>query len=42
MTGKLNYGSSGVSTSSHLSVVLLGLATGTHMTPHVPFRQHNG
>jgi tripartite-type tricarboxylate transporter receptor subunit TctC len=35
--GKLNYGSSGVGTSSHLSVVLLGLATGTHMT-HVPFR----
>jgi tripartite-type tricarboxylate transporter receptor subunit TctC len=35
--GKLNYGSSGVGTSSHLSVVLLGLATGTHMI-HVPFR----
>jgi tripartite-type tricarboxylate transporter receptor subunit TctC len=35
--GKLNYGSSGVGTSSHLSVVMLELATGTHMT-HVPFR----
>jgi tripartite-type tricarboxylate transporter receptor subunit TctC len=35
--GKLNYGSSGIGTSSHLSVVLLGLATGTHMN-HVPFR----
>jgi tripartite-type tricarboxylate transporter receptor subunit TctC len=35
--GKLNYGSSGVGTSSHLSGVLLGLATGTHMI-HVPFR----
>jgi tripartite-type tricarboxylate transporter receptor subunit TctC len=35
--GKLNYGSSGVGTSSHLSVVMFALATGTHMT-HVPFR----
>jgi tripartite-type tricarboxylate transporter receptor subunit TctC len=35
--GKLNYGSSGVGTSSHLSGVLFGLATGTHMI-HVPFR----
>jgi tripartite-type tricarboxylate transporter receptor subunit TctC len=35
--GKLNYGSSGVGTSSHLSVVMFELATGTHMT-HVPFR----
>jgi len=35
--GKLNYGSSGVGTSSHLSVVMFELATGTHMA-HVPFR----
>jgi tripartite-type tricarboxylate transporter receptor subunit TctC len=35
--GKLNYGSSGVGTSSQLSVVMFTLATGTHMT-HVPFR----
>jgi tripartite-type tricarboxylate transporter receptor subunit TctC len=35
--GKLNYGSSGIGTSSHLSVVMFALATGTHMT-HVPFR----
>jgi tripartite-type tricarboxylate transporter receptor subunit TctC len=35
--GKLNYGSSGVGTSSHLSVVMFEIATGTHMT-HVPFR----
>ena len=35
--GKLNYGSSGIGTSSQLSVVMLELATGTHMT-HVPFR----
>jgi tripartite-type tricarboxylate transporter receptor subunit TctC len=35
--GQLNYGSSGVGTSSHLSVVMFGLATGTRMT-HVPFR----
>jgi tripartite-type tricarboxylate transporter receptor subunit TctC len=35
--GKLNYGSSGIGTSSQLSVVMFELATGTHMT-HVPFR----
>jgi tripartite-type tricarboxylate transporter receptor subunit TctC len=35
--GKLNYGSSGIGTSSHLSMVMFELATGTHMT-HVPFR----
>jgi tripartite-type tricarboxylate transporter receptor subunit TctC len=35
--GKLNYGSSGVGTSSQLSVLMFELATGTHMT-HVPFR----
>ena len=35
--GKLNYGSSGIGTSSHLSVVMFELATGTHLT-HVPFR----
>jgi tripartite-type tricarboxylate transporter receptor subunit TctC len=35
--GKVNYGSSGIGTSSHLSVVMFELATGTHMT-HVPFR----
>ena len=35
--GKLNYGSSGVGTSSHLSVVMFELVTGTHMA-HVPFR----
>ncbi len=35
--GKLNYGSSGVGTSSHLSVVMFALAAGVHMT-HVPFR----
>jgi tripartite-type tricarboxylate transporter receptor subunit TctC len=35
--GILNYGSSGLGTSSHLSVVMLELATGTKMT-HVPFR----
>ena len=35
--GKLNYGSSGIGTSSHLSVMMFELATGTHMT-HVPFR----
>jgi tripartite-type tricarboxylate transporter receptor subunit TctC len=34
---KLNYGSSGLGTSSHLSVVMFELATGTRMT-HVPFR----
>jgi len=35
--GKANYGSSGIGTSSHLSVVMFALATGTEMT-HVPFR----
>ncbi len=35
--GKLNYGSSGIGTSSHLSVVMFALATGTKMT-HIPFR----
>ena len=35
--GKLNYGSSGIGTSSQLSVVMFELATGTHMT-HIPFR----
>ena len=35
--GKLNYVSSGIGTSSQLSVVMFELATGTHMT-HVPFR----
>jgi tripartite-type tricarboxylate transporter receptor subunit TctC len=35
--GTLNYGSSGIGTSSHLSVVMFALATGTRMT-HVPFR----
>jgi tripartite-type tricarboxylate transporter receptor subunit TctC len=35
--GQLNYGSSGLGTSSHLSVVMFALATGTKMT-HVPFR----
>jgi tripartite-type tricarboxylate transporter receptor subunit TctC len=35
--GKVTYGSSGVGTSSHLSVVLFALATGTRMV-HVPFR----
>jgi len=35
--GVLNYGSSGLGTSSHLSVVMLELATGTKMT-HIPFR----
>src|SRR5258708_29733506 len=34
---KLNYGSSGIGTSSHLSVVMFELASGTKMT-HVPFR----
>jgi tripartite-type tricarboxylate transporter receptor subunit TctC len=33
----LNYGSSGIGTSSHLSVVMFELATGTKMT-HIPFR----
>ncbi len=35
--GKVNYGSSGNGTSSHLSAVMFGLATGTRMT-HIPFR----
>jgi tripartite-type tricarboxylate transporter receptor subunit TctC len=35
--GKVNYGSSGIGTSSHLSSVLFALATGTEMT-HIPFR----
>jgi len=35
--GKINYGSSGLGTSSHLSVVMFERAIGTTMT-HVPFR----
>ena len=35
--GQLNYGSSGLGTSSHLSVVMFELATGAKMT-HIPFR----
>ncbi len=35
--GKVNYGSSGNGTSSHLSAVMFEIATGTKMT-HVPFR----
>jgi tripartite-type tricarboxylate transporter receptor subunit TctC len=35
--GRVNYGSSGLGTSSHLSTVMLALATGTSMT-HIPFR----
>jgi tripartite-type tricarboxylate transporter receptor subunit TctC len=35
--GKINYGSSGLGTSSHLSVVMLERAIGTRMT-HLPFR----
>ncbi|MEW6454924.1 MAG: tripartite tricarboxylate transporter substrate binding protein [Pseudomonadota bacterium] len=35
--GKVNYGSSGLGTSSHLSVVMLEQAIGTKMT-HVPFK----
>jgi tripartite-type tricarboxylate transporter receptor subunit TctC len=35
--GQVNYGSSGLGTSSHLSAVMFELATGTKMT-HVPFR----
>jgi tripartite-type tricarboxylate transporter receptor subunit TctC len=38
--GKINYGSSGIGTSSHLSVVMFALATGTQMT-HIPFRSTN-
>ncbi len=35
--GKVNFGSSGIGTSSHLCSVMLGLASGAQMT-HVPFR----
>jgi tripartite-type tricarboxylate transporter receptor subunit TctC len=35
--GQVNYGSSGLGTSSHLSAVMFELATGIKMT-HVPFR----
>jgi tripartite-type tricarboxylate transporter receptor subunit TctC len=35
--GKVNYGSSGIGTSSHLSVVMFAVATSTDMT-HIPFR----
>jgi tripartite-type tricarboxylate transporter receptor subunit TctC len=35
--GKINYGSSGVGTSGHLSVVMFEQATGTHMV-HVPYK----
>jgi tripartite-type tricarboxylate transporter receptor subunit TctC len=35
--GKVNYGSSGLGTSSHLSSVMFSLATGTEMI-HIPFR----
>ena len=35
--GKVNYGSSGLGTSSHLSTVMFALATGSKMT-HIPFR----
>jgi len=35
--GKVNFGSSGNGTSSHLASVMFQIATGTHMT-HVPFR----
>jgi tripartite-type tricarboxylate transporter receptor subunit TctC len=35
--GKVNFGSSGNGTSSHLAAVMFQLATGTQMT-HVPFR----
>jgi tripartite-type tricarboxylate transporter receptor subunit TctC len=35
--GKINYGSSGIGTSSHLSVVMFEQAIGTKMT-HLPFR----
>src|SRR5215470_10892187 len=35
--GKVNYGSSGIGTSSHLSMVMFALATGTEMT-HIPYR----
>src|SRR5712691_3613439 len=36
-SGRVNYGSSGIGTSSHLSSVMFALATSTQMT-HVPFR----
>jgi len=35
--GQANYGSSGIGTSSHLSVVMFAAATGAQMT-HIPFR----
>src|SRR5262245_6900008 len=35
--GKVNYGSSGLGTSSHLSAVMFQIATGTKMT-HVPYK----
>ena len=35
--GKANYGSSGVGTSGHLSVVMFEQATGTKMT-HIPYK----
>ena len=35
--GKVNYGSSGLGTSSHLTIVMLEQAIGTKMT-HVPFK----
>ena len=35
--GKVNYGSSGVGTSGHLSVVMFERATGTKMT-HIPYK----
>jgi tripartite-type tricarboxylate transporter receptor subunit TctC len=35
--GRANYGSSGIGTTSHLSVVMFEAATGTQMT-HIPFR----
>jgi tripartite-type tricarboxylate transporter receptor subunit TctC len=35
--GKVNFGSSGIGTSSHLCSVMLALASGANMT-HVPFR----
>jgi tripartite-type tricarboxylate transporter receptor subunit TctC len=35
--GKINFGSSGNGTSSHLASVMFQIATGTHMT-HIPFR----
>src|SRR5262249_48655564 len=38
--GTVNFGSSGIGTSSHLSSVMFQMATGTEMT-HVPFRSTN-